>query len=80
MKNKEQFIVAHPVNPPYHAPMVELVPASVCFHSFKSKIIITQSSHTWILSQISNMDLQFWAVWPVRVASENFFNFAIYHW
>ena len=29
MKNKEQFIVAHPVNPPYHAPMVELVPASV---------------------------------------------------
>jgi len=28
MKNKEQFIVAHPVNPPYHAPMVELVPAS----------------------------------------------------
>ena len=31
MKRKEQFIVAHPVNPPYHAPMVELVPASVCF-------------------------------------------------
>ena len=29
MKHKEQFIVAHPVNPPYHAPMVELVPASV---------------------------------------------------
>lgn len=28
MKHKEQFIVAHPVNPPYHAPMVELVPAS----------------------------------------------------
>jgi len=28
MKNREQFIVAHPVNPPYHAPMVELVPAS----------------------------------------------------
>jgi len=25
--HKDQFIVAHPVNPPYHAPMVELVPA-----------------------------------------------------
>ena len=26
--HKDQFMVAHPVNPPYHAPMVELVPAS----------------------------------------------------
>ena len=28
LKHKDQFMVAHPVNPPYHAPMVELVPAS----------------------------------------------------
>ena len=28
LTRKDQFIVAHPVNPPYHAPMVELVPAS----------------------------------------------------
>jgi len=27
LKNKERFIVAHPCNPPYHTPMVELVPA-----------------------------------------------------
>lgn len=27
MKHKSQFIVAHPCNPPYHCPMVELVPA-----------------------------------------------------
>ena len=27
LTHKDQFIVAHPVNPPYHAPMVELVPA-----------------------------------------------------
>ena len=27
MKHKAQFIVAHPCNPPYHTPMVELVPA-----------------------------------------------------
>ena len=27
MKNRAQFIVAHPCNPPYHTPMVELVPA-----------------------------------------------------
>merc|ERR1712062_695757 len=27
LKHREQFIVAHPVNPPYHAPMVELVPS-----------------------------------------------------
>ena len=27
MKHREQFIVAHPCNPPYHTPMVELVPA-----------------------------------------------------
>ena len=25
--HKAQFIVAHPCNPPYHTPMVELVPA-----------------------------------------------------
>ena len=25
--NRERFIVAHPCNPPYHTPMVELVPA-----------------------------------------------------
>lgn len=28
LKHRDQFMVAHPVNPPYHAPMVELVPAS----------------------------------------------------
>ena len=28
LRHKNQFMVAHPVNPPYHAPMVELVPAS----------------------------------------------------
>ena len=27
MEHKAQFIVAHPCNPPYHTPMVELVPA-----------------------------------------------------
>ena len=27
MKHRAQFIVAHPCNPPYHTPMVELVPA-----------------------------------------------------
>jgi len=27
MKHRSQFIVAHPCNPPYHTPMVELVPA-----------------------------------------------------
>jgi len=27
MTHKSQFIVAHPCNPPYHTPMVELVPA-----------------------------------------------------
>jgi len=27
LKNRERFIVAHPCNPPYHTPMVELVPA-----------------------------------------------------
>merc|ERR1712002_540178 len=27
MEHKSQFIVAHPCNPPYHTPMVELVPA-----------------------------------------------------
>merc|ERR1712123_328585 len=27
MVHKSQFIVAHPCNPPYHTPMVELVPA-----------------------------------------------------
>eukprot|EP00095_Tigriopus_kingsejongensis_P008489 maker-scaffold18_size714446-snap-gene-5.18 protein:Tk08489 transcript:maker-scaffold18_size714446-snap-gene-5.18-mRNA-1 annotation:"hypothetical protein DAPPUDRAFT_306692" len=27
LKHRNQFIVAHPVNPPYHAPMTELVPA-----------------------------------------------------
>ena len=27
MVHKSQFIVAHPCNPPYHCPMVELVPA-----------------------------------------------------
>ena len=27
LKHREQFIVAHPVNPPYFVPMVELVPA-----------------------------------------------------
>lgn len=27
LQHRDQFIVAHPVNPPYHAPMVELVPA-----------------------------------------------------
>jgi len=27
LKHRAQFIVAHPVNPPYHAPMVELVPS-----------------------------------------------------
>lgn len=27
LKHREQFIVAHPVNPPYHCPMIELVPA-----------------------------------------------------
>merc|ERR1712181_216572 len=27
MEHKGQFIVAHPCNPPYHTPMVELVPA-----------------------------------------------------
>jgi len=27
LKNKARFIVAHPCNPPYHTPMVELVPA-----------------------------------------------------
>ena len=25
--NRERFIVAHPCNPPYHTPMVEIVPA-----------------------------------------------------
>lgn len=28
MTHRDQFLVAHPVNPPYHAPMVELVPHS----------------------------------------------------
>jgi len=27
LKNRARFIVAHPCNPPYHTPMVELVPA-----------------------------------------------------
>ena len=27
LTHKAQFIVAHPCNPPYHTPMVELVPA-----------------------------------------------------
>jgi len=27
LANRERFIVAHPCNPPYHTPMVELVPA-----------------------------------------------------
>ena len=27
LAHKAQFIVAHPCNPPYHTPMVELVPA-----------------------------------------------------
>lgn len=27
LKHRERFIVAHPVNPPYHCPMVEIVPA-----------------------------------------------------
>jgi len=27
LKNRSRFIVAHPCNPPYHTPMVELVPA-----------------------------------------------------
>ena len=27
MTHRAQFIVAHPCNPPYHTPMVELVPA-----------------------------------------------------
>ena len=27
MKCRSQFIVAHPCNPPYHTPMVELVPS-----------------------------------------------------
>jgi len=27
LENRERFIVAHPCNPPYHTPMVELVPA-----------------------------------------------------
>ena len=27
LNNKARFIVAHPCNPPYHTPMVELVPA-----------------------------------------------------
>lgn len=28
LKHRQQFMVAHPVNPPYHAPMVELVPST----------------------------------------------------
>ena len=28
LKHRDQFIVAHPVNPPYFVPMVELVPGS----------------------------------------------------
>lgn len=27
LKHKEQFIIAHPVNPPYYVPLIELVPA-----------------------------------------------------
>ena len=39
--------------------------------------LLPQSSHTGILSQISNMDLQFWVAWPFRAAIENSFNFAM---
>merc|ERR1711876_1489 len=37
MVHKDQFIVAHPVNPPYHAPMVELVPASWTSQTIRDK-------------------------------------------
>lgn len=36
LKHREQFIVAHPVNPPYFVPMVELVPAPWTNESTKS--------------------------------------------
>ena len=41
MEHKAQFIVAHPCNPPYHTPMVELVPAPWTSDSVRTRYILS---------------------------------------